>query len=114
SQEPRLLNRQTTYNCGPFGRRTASTTGAAGPARNASMKISDQFACSLDPLKPVNDRYLADEQSLVRELAQTADAGESLGKKIRDTEELLVHEVRKNAVADGGLDAFLQQYDLSS
>jgi RHH-type transcriptional regulator, proline utilization regulon repressor / proline dehydrogenase / delta 1-pyrroline-5-carboxylate dehydrogenase len=78
------------------------------------MKISNQFACSLDPLKPVNDRYLADEQSLVRELAQTADAGESLGKKIQDTAELLVHEVRKNAVADGGLDAFLQQYDLSS
>ncbi|HLU06055.1 MAG TPA: bifunctional proline dehydrogenase/L-glutamate gamma-semialdehyde dehydrogenase PutA [Woeseiaceae bacterium] len=78
------------------------------------MKISDQFACSLDPLKPVNDRYLADEQSLVRELAQLVDAGESLRSKIQATAELLVHDVRKNAVADGGLDAFLQQYDLSS
>ncbi|HEX5766123.1 MAG TPA: bifunctional proline dehydrogenase/L-glutamate gamma-semialdehyde dehydrogenase PutA, partial [Woeseiaceae bacterium] len=50
----------------------------------------------------------------MRELAQAADAGEPLRKKIQDTAELLVHHVRKNAVADGGLDAFLQQYDLSS
>ena len=78
------------------------------------MKVTDQFACSLDPLEPVNNRYLADEQSLVRELAQLADPGDSLRSRIRATAELLVHDVRKNAVADGGLDAFLQQYDLSS
>ena len=78
------------------------------------MNISDQFACSLEPLKPVNDRYLADEQSLVRKLAEAADANDALRRKIRDTAELLVHDVRKNAGAENGLDAFLQQYDLSS
>ena len=78
------------------------------------MKISDQFYCGLQSLEPVNDRYLADEQTLVRELADAADVGDVLRKKILATAELLVRNVRENTGADGGLDAFLQQYDLSS
>ncbi|HEX6259728.1 MAG TPA: bifunctional proline dehydrogenase/L-glutamate gamma-semialdehyde dehydrogenase PutA, partial [Woeseiaceae bacterium] len=78
------------------------------------MKISEQFHCRLEPLKSVNDRYLADETTLVRELADAVDIGASLREKVQATAELLVRDVRENAGTDGGLDAFLQQYDLSS
>jgi len=78
------------------------------------MKFTDQFHCRIEPLGRVSERYLADEQSLVRELAEAAGVGESLGQKIKATAELLVREVRKNSAADGGMEAFLQQYDLSS
>jgi RHH-type proline utilization regulon transcriptional repressor/proline dehydrogenase/delta 1-pyrroline-5-carboxylate dehydrogenase len=78
------------------------------------MKMTEQFHGRLEPLDSVSDRYLADEQTLVRKLADTVGAGASLRDKIRATAELLVRDVRENAGADGGLDAFLQQYDLSS
>ena len=64
--------------------------------------------------KPVSDRYLADEESLVATLCDAADTGSNARAKIGDTAAGLVRSVRKNAVRDGGIEAFLQQYDLSS
>jgi RHH-type proline utilization regulon transcriptional repressor/proline dehydrogenase/delta 1-pyrroline-5-carboxylate dehydrogenase len=78
------------------------------------MKMTDQFHGRLEPLDSVSDRYLADEQTLVRELAGLAGVGASLRDRIRATAERLVRDVRDNADIEGGLDAFLQQYDLSS
>ncbi|MEX2495682.1 MAG: bifunctional proline dehydrogenase/L-glutamate gamma-semialdehyde dehydrogenase PutA [Woeseia sp.] len=78
------------------------------------MKFTDQFHCRIAPLGSVSVRYLADEKSLVQALAESADVSDSLREKIGATAELLVNEVRKSAAADGGMDAFLQQYDLSS
>jgi len=78
------------------------------------MKITEQFHSRLHPLGCVSDRYLADEQPLAHELAETAAVDGPLRDKIRSTAELLVRDVRKNAGSDGGMDAFLQQYDLSS
>ena len=43
-----------------------------------------------------------------------ADPGESARSKILDTAAQLVRAVRKNTKNDGGIEAFLQQYDLSS
>ncbi len=78
------------------------------------MGFIEQGAYTLAPLDQVSRRYLADEQSLVRELADMADVGEASRAKIRDTAVILVEAVRKHAAREGGLDAFLQQYDLSS
>jgi len=62
----------------------------------------------------INDLYLADEAALVRELANAADPGEAMRGKILVTASELVRAVRKNKAKEGGIDAFLQQYDLSS
>jgi RHH-type transcriptional regulator, proline utilization regulon repressor / proline dehydrogenase / delta 1-pyrroline-5-carboxylate dehydrogenase len=78
------------------------------------MNFTKQLHATIQPLDSVSDRYLADEESLVRELAGIADVGDAPGKQIRATAELLVDAVRRNSAGDGGIDAFLQQYDLSS
>jgi hypothetical protein len=62
----------------------------------------------------VNPRYLADEAPLVRELADLARVDSEEAARIRATAIRLVDSVRKNRTRVSGLDAFLQQYDLSS
>ncbi|MDJ0906940.1 MAG: bifunctional proline dehydrogenase/L-glutamate gamma-semialdehyde dehydrogenase PutA [Woeseiaceae bacterium] len=62
----------------------------------------------------LNDLYLADEHALVRELVAAADPGEGARERIRETAAQLVRAVRRNKAREGGMDAFLQQYDLSS
>ncbi|MFU8895453.1 MAG: bifunctional proline dehydrogenase/L-glutamate gamma-semialdehyde dehydrogenase PutA [Gammaproteobacteria bacterium] len=62
----------------------------------------------------VNARYLADEAPLVRQLADLARVDAAGGAQIRDIATRLVESVRKNRRRVSGLDAFLQQYDLSS
>ena len=78
------------------------------------MPFTDQAAARPSSIPAINDRYLADEQSLVRELADIADPGEAASASILEMASRLVQSVRTNAAADGGIDAFLQQYDLSS
>ena len=62
----------------------------------------------------VNPRYLADETPLVRELADLARVDAETATRIRETAVRLVESVRRNRAELSGLDAFLQQYDLSS
>jgi RHH-type transcriptional regulator, proline utilization regulon repressor / proline dehydrogenase / delta 1-pyrroline-5-carboxylate dehydrogenase len=62
----------------------------------------------------VNARYLAEEGPLVRELADVARVDVESAAKIRATAIQLVEAVRRNRGRVSGLDAFLQQYDLSS
>jgi len=78
------------------------------------MQFTDQPSVPTEPLGHVSDRYLQDETVLVRELAEEADIGESLRQRVQGTAATLVRAVRKNAGKEGGIDAFLQQYDLSS
>ncbi len=78
------------------------------------MGFAEQSAYRLAQPDQVSRRFLADDQALVRELADMADAGESQRDKIRDTAATLVKAVRRHAAREGALDAFLQQYDLSS
>ena len=78
------------------------------------MGFFDQSAFTVGPLGDVSRRYLTDEQTLVKELAEEAHAGQSTRDKIQATAVTLVSAVRKNAANEGGIDAFLQQYDLSS
>jgi RHH-type proline utilization regulon transcriptional repressor/proline dehydrogenase/delta 1-pyrroline-5-carboxylate dehydrogenase len=78
------------------------------------MSFIDQPAAQPSSIPYINDNYLADEQTIVRELAARADTGESARGKILNTAAQLVRAVRKNTSNDGGIEAFLQQYDLSS
>ena len=78
------------------------------------MRFTDQPAAKPGRIPYLNDLYLADEQALVRELVAAADAGMSVREKIQATASQLVQAVRKAKANEGGLEAFLQQYDLSS
>ena len=78
------------------------------------MLFTRQTLASPSPVTGINARYLADEQTLVRELRALADPGESVRARICDTAAELVSAVRRNKAREGGMDAFLQQYDLSS
>ncbi len=62
----------------------------------------------------VSRRYLADEQALVRELAEVANIDDALNERIRKQAEAFVQTVRHQEEPESGIDAFLQQYDLSS
>ncbi|HZD54028.1 MAG TPA: proline dehydrogenase family protein, partial [Woeseiaceae bacterium] len=78
------------------------------------MRFTEQFHATLAPLGAVSERYLADEETLVAELARIAEVGEARRAQIKATAERLVESVRMDAAGEGGIDAFLQQYDLSS
>ena len=78
------------------------------------MRFTDQAAAKPGTIPTINDLYLTDEAALVRELAEAADSGEAMRSKIQETASELVRAVRKNKAKEGGIDAFLQQYDLSS
>jgi RHH-type proline utilization regulon transcriptional repressor/proline dehydrogenase/delta 1-pyrroline-5-carboxylate dehydrogenase len=78
------------------------------------MRFDQQTAASPGPIPGLNAHYLADEQSLLRALAAAADPGEAGRAGIRDVAADLVRAVRQNTAREGGIDAFLQQYDLSS
>ena len=78
------------------------------------MRFSEQRSASTDPLGSISQHYLAPERELVSELAETADTGPSARAKIQETAADLVRAVRRHAANEGGLDAFMQQYDLSS
>ncbi len=78
------------------------------------MRFVDQPAGQPALIPGLNQRYLADEESLVGELAGIADPGDVLRERILTTAADLVRAVRRQADDDGGIDKFLQQYDLSS
>jgi len=78
------------------------------------MSFIDQTAAREGSIPFINDFYLADEETLVRELAGLADPGDDVRAKIEQTAAELVRAVRKNTRKDGGIEAFLKQYDLSS
>ena len=78
------------------------------------MRFTDQTAARPGTIPHINDRYLADEQALVRDLTDAADPGDSAREKIQVMAARLVRAVRRNKAREGGIDAFLQQYDLSS
>jgi RHH-type proline utilization regulon transcriptional repressor/proline dehydrogenase/delta 1-pyrroline-5-carboxylate dehydrogenase len=64
--------------------------------------------------RAINADFLADEEALVRRLADAArlDAGARAQVKARTVQ--LVEAVRRERLAKSGLDAFLRKYDLSS
>ena len=93
--------------------RTRKTHAEVGE-RSEEMSFIDQPAAQPSRIPYINDNYLANEQELVRALAEQADPGESARQKIMNTAAQLVRAVRKNTKNDGGIEAFLKTYDLSS
>ena len=78
------------------------------------MRFTEQVAAEPSSIPHLNDRYLADEETLVRELTDAADPGDAARENIQGMAARLVRAVRKSTANEGGIDAFLQQYDLSS
>lgn len=78
------------------------------------MKFTEQTAAKVGPIPALNDNYLADEEALVKRLTEAADPGDEAREKIQATAANLVRAVRTKHTNDGGIDAFMQQYDLSS
>ena len=78
------------------------------------MRFTDHSFIKAGPLGHVSDKYLADEESLVNELIEIADAGQSARTKIQGKAANLVRAVRRQTAKEGGIDAFLKQYNLSS
>ena len=78
------------------------------------MRFLNQSAARPELVPGLSDLYLGDERSLVSALIDEADPGELARQKIHKTAVELVEQVRKQTAKNGGLDAFMQQYDLSS
>ena len=68
-----------------------------------------------DPLRTaIRDSYLLDETRAVEALVKEAAFTDAQRRRIEGKARHLVEEVRADTESDGGLDAFLQQYSLSS
>ena len=64
--------------------------------------------------RAINPRYLAEEQSLVRELADHARLPETAARNVGARALALVQAVRSTRGSGGALDAFLREYSLAS
>src|SRR5687768_18141562 len=64
--------------------------------------------------KAINPQYLAEEQPLVRELADRARLPETSARNVGTRALALVQAVRGAQGSGGALDAFLRQYSLAS
>jgi len=78
------------------------------------MTVEDQLVIDRKTAQALNQNFLADEEHLLGKLCTLADPGKAVREKIARTAASLVLSVRSNIVRDGGIEAFLQQYDLSS
>jgi RHH-type transcriptional regulator, proline utilization regulon repressor / proline dehydrogenase / delta 1-pyrroline-5-carboxylate dehydrogenase len=89
-------------------------TSTAGSRVAESLLFPSHATPPAAPIARINERYLADEDRLVRELADIARVAPAVAEQVRATAIRLVEAVRRNRTRVSGLDAFLQQYDLSS
>ena len=87
---------------------------AAPPGAEPAFIFAGGEAPNSGVAERVNPCYLVDEGPLVRNLAGIARVDEDTAARIRETATRLVDSVRRNRTRVSGLDAFLQQYDLSS
>jgi RHH-type transcriptional regulator, proline utilization regulon repressor / proline dehydrogenase / delta 1-pyrroline-5-carboxylate dehydrogenase len=64
--------------------------------------------------KPIADRLFADETAVVRNLAAEAALGPDEQRRVAELARQLVAAVRAGRRQQGGIDAFMQEYSLSS
>jgi RHH-type proline utilization regulon transcriptional repressor/proline dehydrogenase/delta 1-pyrroline-5-carboxylate dehydrogenase len=62
----------------------------------------------------LNQAYHADEETLVMELLKTVRLTADESQKVTQRAEFLIREVRERKAEQGVLEAFMQEYDLSS
>lgn len=67
-----------------------------------------------DLQKNITNAYRRDEADVVKDLLQQIDISADLQQRIATRAHGLVEKVRTARTKDGGIDAFMQQYDLSS
>ncbi|MBT8131645.1 MAG: hypothetical protein KJO35_05190, partial [Gammaproteobacteria bacterium] len=108
----------------PFGR-TLYFGRAARPLRRYRVSLSQAntknstFIFASRPLlsdarEKMNSYYLHDESAVIEELLPIARLDPAAADRVQKQSRELVAAVRKNRQGAGGLDAFLQEYDLSS
>lgn len=69
----------------------------------------------MDPIRQQLDAaYLQDEQDVINELVDAAELPASKRRQVLSDAKALVEEVRRAAEDQGAMEAFMQQYDLSS
>jgi RHH-type proline utilization regulon transcriptional repressor/proline dehydrogenase/delta 1-pyrroline-5-carboxylate dehydrogenase len=64
--------------------------------------------------KQIRARLFADEGELVKDLARRAELPQADARRVREIARSLVADVRAHRSAQGGIDAFMQEYSLSS
>ena len=62
----------------------------------------------------INQAYLADEDTHLNKLVESISIGDANHNRIQDLARHLVSKVREKDFPNGGIDAFLHEYDLSS
>src|SRR3990172_2091578 len=65
-------------------------------------------------LQDIFQATLQDETEMVHQLLKDATIPETIQSRIKDTAASLVEQIRKKTISQNGLEAFLQQYDLST
>ena len=86
----------------------------ASDSANARFDFLPQPAAEPGAAESINRLYLADETAVLEELLAGADCGERGRERIAAQAARLVRTVRETDAGAGGIEAFLQQYDLSS
>ena len=77
--------------------------------------ILEPLANDTDPLRiAIDDAWLTDETRCVNQLLQQTQLDDAAQQRIEVLARKLVINVREKAQAQGSIDAFMQEYDLSS
>lgn len=89
---------------------------SADPKNQENVTTKQLFPSvwKVSSVESINENFLMDETECVNSLLPIAQLQEQAGFRVRTAAEKLVNAVRENRTKKGGLDAFLQQYDLSS
>lgn len=78
------------------------------------MKLTAPFSDSDPKRQTIRERYHADETACVEQLLDSLAISKNQQKSIEKQATLLVQQIRKQNENHGGLDAFLQEFKLSS
>ncbi|MCC5862175.1 MAG: bifunctional proline dehydrogenase/L-glutamate gamma-semialdehyde dehydrogenase PutA [Gammaproteobacteria bacterium] len=88
----------------------AASNAPSGPVNGEALRVPPPWP----PAERINRHWLADETGLVRALLDRYRLDTNTREAIHDRAAGLVEGVRQHQANRGGLDAFLQEYDLSS
>src|SRR5688572_12292046 len=88
---------------------------AGAPAMTSTPLVFQDPPAPLEPLRAaIVDNWRVDEAARVETLIAEAELGAEAAARVEATAMRLVEAVRREAREEGGLDAFMHEYDLSS
>ncbi|MGE0766343.1 MAG: bifunctional proline dehydrogenase/L-glutamate gamma-semialdehyde dehydrogenase PutA [Hyphomicrobiaceae bacterium] len=94
-----------------------ATNNAGGSSSHGATRPPEHSAAAASRLPPraaIAGSYLAPERALIQALADAVDLGRDLAKDVGARATRLVEAVRRSRGRHGGIDAFLQEYGLTS